>query len=58
MMLPPPRTRFVLAALALTVAAGLADWALLVPDDPFAAFLSAAIAGGSATAALLPFMLM
>lgn len=58
MTLPPLRTRLVLAALAITVAAGFADWALLLPDDPFEAFLSAVIAGGSATAALLPFMLL
>jgi hypothetical protein len=45
-----------LAALALTVAAGFADWALLFPNDPFEAFFDAAVAGGSATVVLLPFM--
>jgi hypothetical protein len=54
---PPLRTRFVLAALVVMLAAGFADWGLLAPDDPFEAFLDVALAGGSATAALLPFML-
>ena len=51
------RSCLVLAALTLVAAAGFTDWALLLPDDPFAAFLGASIAGGLATAALLPFML-
>lgn len=57
MMTPPLRTRLVLAALALTLAAGFAEWAFVSPDDPFEAFLIAAFACGSAAAALLPFML-
>lgn len=54
---PPLRTRFVLAALIIMLAAGFADWGLLAPDSPLEAFLDVAIAGGSAAAALLPFML-
>ena len=53
----PFRTRFVLAAVMVMLAAGFADWGLLEPDNPFEAFLDVAIAGGSATAALLPFMI-
>ena len=53
----PLRTRFVLAAVMVMLAAGFADWGLLEPDNPFEAFLDVAIAGGSATAALLPFMI-
>lgn len=54
---PPLRTRFVLAALMIILTAGFADWVLLSPDDPVEAFLDVAIAAGSATASLLPFML-
>ena len=57
MTLPPLRTRLVLAALAIAVAAGVADWTLLMPDDPFDAWMGTAIAGGSATALILPFLL-
>nr|WP_187299607.1 hypothetical protein [Methylobacterium sp. B34] len=57
MMTPPPLTRFVLAALAIVVAAAVADWAFLVPDNPIEAFSDAAIAGGSATALMLPLMI-
>lgn len=57
MKAPLPQTRFVLAALAIVVVAGLADWALLVPDDPIGAFSDAAIASGSATAFMLPLFL-
>lgn len=53
----PLRTRFVLAALLIMITAGIADWGLLALDSPFEAFLDVAIAGGSATAVLLPFML-
>ena len=53
--LPIP-TRFVLAALTVMVAAAFADWGILAPGDPLEAFLDVAIAGGSATAALLPFI--
>ena len=49
--------QLILAALAIVVAAGFADWAFVSPDDPFWAFFNAAIAGGSATVALLPFMI-
>jgi hypothetical protein len=56
MMLPPLQARFVLAALAVFVLAGIADWALLTPENPFEAFLDVAIAGGSATAVLLPLL--
>ncbi len=57
MMAPSPQTRFVLAALAIVVVAGLADWAFLVPDDPIGALSDAAIACGSATAFMLPLFL-
>lgn len=57
MMAPPPQTRFVLAALAIVVAAAFANWAFLAPDDPIRAFSNAAIPGGSATAFMLPLFL-
>lgn len=57
MIFPPLPNALVLAALAIVVAAGLADWAFLVPDDPIGAFSDAAIAGGSATALMLPLMI-
>ena len=57
MAVPPHQTRLILAALAIVVLAAFADWAFVSPDDPLGAFLSAAIAAGSATVALLPFML-
>lgn len=56
-MTPPPlRTRLILGAVVIIVMAGFADWAFLLPDDPFEAFFDAGVAGGSATVALLPFM--
>ncbi|MCJ2102698.1 hypothetical protein [Methylobacterium sp. E-046] len=57
MPLPPLRTRFVLAALVVMLAAGFADWGFLAPGSHFETFLDVAIASGSATAALLPLML-
>jgi hypothetical protein len=57
MIQPPLQTRFVVAALIVMLAAGFADWGILKPDSPFETFFDVAIAAGSATAALLPFML-
>lgn len=57
MSVPPLRTRLILAALAIAVAAGLLDWAFITPDDPFEAWMGTAIAGGSATAFILPLLL-
>jgi hypothetical protein len=55
MMVPPLPSPLLLAALAIVVVAGFADWTFLLPDDPLGAFLNAALAGGSARVALLPF---
>ncbi len=54
---PPLRTRLILAALLLTVAAGVADRAFASPNDALAAVLRTILAGGSATVALLQFVL-
>lgn len=54
---PPLQTRLVLAALAVVTLAGCADWAFVWPDDPIGAFSDAAIAGGSATAFMLPLLI-
>lgn len=56
MTLSPLQGRLLPAALALTVALGFADWAFLLPEDLFDAFLGIAIAGGSAIVAQLPFL--
>lgn len=58
MMQPLLRTRFVLAALIIMLAAGFADWGLLAPDNPSDAFLDVANAGDTATAALRPFIVV
>jgi len=57
MIQPPLRTRLILAALAVVILAGCADWAFVCPDDPIGAFSDAAIAGGSATAIVLPLLI-
>jgi hypothetical protein len=57
MIKPPLQTRFVLAALIVMLAAGLADWGILEPASPLEMFFDVTIAVGPATAALLPFML-
>ena len=48
--------QMVLLAFVVAAAAGLADWALFLPDSPFEAWISTAIAGGSATAFILPLL--
>jgi hypothetical protein len=53
-LLIPSRT--ILLALAVAAAAGLTDWALFLPDQPFEACMTVAIAGGSATAFILPLL--
>ncbi|MCJ2050190.1 hypothetical protein [Methylobacterium sp. J-070] len=54
--LPSIPARMVLLALAIALAAGLADWALFLPDSPFDAGIDTVIAGGSATAFILPLL--
>ena len=50
----PART--ILLALVVAAVAGLADWALFLPDSPFDAGIDTLIAGGSATAFILPLL--
>lgn len=57
MMVPPLRTRLVSAALAIMAGTAFLLWAFVLPDDPLTAVADAVVAGGSAAAALLPFML-
>lgn len=57
MIVPPLPSPAILAAIAIVLVAKSADWAFLLPDDPLGALLNTVIAGGSAAAALLPFML-
>lgn len=57
MIFPPLPNRLVIAGIVIVIFAGCADWALVWPDDPIGAFSDAAIAGGSATAFMLPLMI-